>query len=111
MNIVDGCLELFKEFESELELHYVRSYIGLKKDNTSFNCTVFHPKATFVRVDVSLPDPQNWINQLTNAGVASNSALAKNGRIRMRVTKENFTFHRELLKDLFRQSYDNYGSS
>ena len=110
MNIVDGCLELFKEFESELELHYVRSYIGLTKGNTPFNCTVFHPKATFVRVDVSLPNPQNWINKLTNAGVASNSAIAKNGRIRMRVTKENFTFHRELLKDLFSQSLENYKS-
>jgi uncharacterized protein with ParB-like and HNH nuclease domain len=110
MNIVDGCLDLFKEFDSELELHFVRSYIGLTKGNAPFNCTVFHPKGTFVRVELSLPEPQKWIDQLTNAGFASNSALAKNGRIRMRVTKENFTFHRELLKDLFYQSFINYGT-
>ena len=109
MNIVDGCLDIFKEFDSSLSLHYVRSYIGLSKNGEAFNCTVFHPKATFVRIDVSIPFPTEWMDKLTSAGVANNSALAKNGRIRMRVTRENFTFHNVLLKELFAESFKNYG--
>jgi uncharacterized protein with ParB-like and HNH nuclease domain len=109
LNIVDGCLHIFEEFDPSLSLHYVRSYIGLSRHGEPFNCTVFHPKATFVRIDVSIPSTLEWMTRLTSAGVANNSALAKNGRIRMRVTRENFTFHNVLLKELFAESFKNYG--
>jgi uncharacterized protein with ParB-like and HNH nuclease domain len=108
LNILDGCFQLFKEIDSEMSLNYVQSYVGLLKNGKAYNCTLFQPTSSYVRTRVYVENPSEWITQLQNAGVSSNVALGKNGRIRIRISKENFTFHRELLRRLFEASYNRW---
>jgi uncharacterized protein with ParB-like and HNH nuclease domain len=100
LNVVDGCIQMIKEKDSDLGHNYTASYIGINKKNKPTNFVIFIPKQTFVRAVITINDVNHWRNVLFENGFKS-IAIGKRGRLKFRIDKDNLAFHSHKLKELF----------
>ncbi len=107
MNIADTCLNLIKEIDPDMSHNFTHSYIGINKRGKPNNFVVFLPKQSFIRAEVLISDAQKWSEDLNNHGFKINS-IGKKGRLKFRIDKDNVSFHKEKLKDLFRIAMDEW---
>lgn len=103
LSIVDGCIELIKEMDSDISHNYTVIYIGINKGNNAFNFAVFYPKQKFISASVSINDNIYWRKKLIENGFKATSIL-KRGRLKFRIYKDNLAFHSSVLQELFEQA-------
>lgn len=108
IKILDECYEIIKGFQPALSLNYTQTYIGLTQGHKRQNFIVFIPKQSFIRGQILTANIEEWVRKLTDSGFKVISVGKRYGRIRFRISKDNILFQRDLLKELFQTSYDNW---
>lgn len=106
--IVDECIEVLKEIDSNLHLSYNQSYMGLFKQNRPFNFLIFVAKQKFVRVEIKVEDIDKWVKKLEENEFEIVSIGKGSGRIKFRIAKSDVTKNHDLLKELFQASYNEW---
>jgi hypothetical protein len=107
MGIIDGCLEMLKQIDSQVSLTYRHGFAGLALDGHTSNFVKFYPKKqSFVRVKACPKNGEEWAEKLKTAGL---EVLAGETRIvRFRLHKGELEKHHDLLLELFRESYEEF---
>ena len=75
---------------SSFEANYRKPYIGMSSSGRSRNFVHFVPKKKFVRLKAAVPNVDDWIQRLSDAGL---EADARNGRLRVTMTSAELTEH------------------
>jgi uncharacterized protein with ParB-like and HNH nuclease domain len=107
LNITDACINIIKDLDPEMGHNYTHTYIGVNKKGKPFNFVVFLPKQTFIRAEVLINDAKKWSEDLNNSGFKINS-IGKKGRLKFRIDKDNASFHKEKLKELFKLAIEEW---
>jgi hypothetical protein len=107
LDVLDECLKIINEFEPRLSLNYTQSYIGLTEGAKRQNFVVFLPKQAFIRAEIHVPNSEDWYKKLEETNFKVNS-IGKKGRLKFRISKENVLNQRELLKTIFKESYEEW---
>ena len=102
MNITDLCINLIKEIHADMSYNYTHSYIGIDKKGKPNNFVVFLPKQSFIRAEILISDTARWTEELSKSGFKVNSIGKRSGRLKFRIDKDNISFHKEKLKELFK---------
>ncbi len=103
--IVDKCLDILHEINPNLALKYNKYYIGLIEDKIVNNFIALRPKIGFVRAQVKLEDIETWAKKLDEAGLDVLEGGRADGRLNFRLTKKDLEEHRDLLRQVFEDSY------
>ena len=104
--IVDECLGILKEISPKLDLKYNRYYIGLAEEGRPNNFIVFRAKKQFAKAEVLLSDQASWSQKLEGAGLVVLPGEKERERLHFRVSKDDPTKKRELLREVFQAAYD-----
>ncbi len=67
-----------------------------------------NPKRNWLRVGVQLERSEEWDRRLEEAGLDL-MGYSKSGRYRLRLTADDLNQSRELLMELFKASYEQFG--
>lgn len=102
--IIDSCISLLVETNSELGLNYTNSYIGINRSGKPYNFVVFKPRSTFVRLEVLVSNPYVWSEILYQSGFKI-SSIGRKGRLKLRVDRDNVNFHKDKLRSFLKQAY------
>jgi len=105
MDIADACVKIMQEFNPALKMKLNKSYVGMADGGGANNFVVFRPKKEFIRVLPKVANRQPWSEKLEAAGIVVVSDNTKNGRISIRLKKDDVVKHHDLLKELFNASY------
>ncbi|MCZ8022455.1 MAG: DUF262 domain-containing protein [Cytophagales bacterium] len=105
ISIVDNCLSILKGINTAIELNYNQSYIGLTVNNKTRNFALFVPKQNYARTSISIPNPDKWVEKLTELGLKSISINRRNGRLKFRIEKSELPGISSILETLFKESY------
>jgi hypothetical protein len=103
---IDECVEILKEIDPELTLGYTQNYIGLIKRNRPMNFAIFLPKQKFVRVEVRVSDKEKWRPRLEERDFEIIPIKSTARRIKFRLGKADVTKHRDFLKELLQEAYN-----
>ena len=93
------CFHLLKK------LKYNKYYIGLAKDGQPNNFAIFKAKKSSMLLEIRLKQSPEIQEKLDDAKLDTMDYENKWGRYRIRVDKNDITKHKELLKELLKQSY------
>jgi hypothetical protein len=107
LEVVDACFQLLREIAPDLGLNYNKYHIGLKARRAN-NFVVFRPKKSFVRIEARLPEADRWKSRLEEAGLDVMPIGRRSGRerVRFRASRDDVLRERDLVRELFRTSYD-----
>ena len=111
LEVLDECLRIINEFEPKLSLNYTQSYVGLTQGLKRRNFVIFIPKQTFIRAEIHVVENESWYKKLESSDFTVNSigkSIGKRGRIKFRISKEDVFSKRNILKDLFENSYGDW---
>ena len=111
LEVLDECLRIINEFEPKLSLNYTQSYVGLTQGLKRRNFVIFIPKQTFIRAEIHVVENESWSKKLESSDFTVNSigkSIGKRGRIKFRISKEDVFSKRNILKDLFENSYGDW---
>jgi len=108
IEIVDVCLKLLNEVDPDLNLNYNQSYIGLSHKKKTNNFVIFLPKQNFLRVQTMVNNAENWANQLKANGFKNVSIGKRNGRLKFRIDKSNIASSSQIIKEIFKNSYESW---
>lgn len=103
--LADQLLEIVKEFNPNLELKYNKYYIGLAKDGQPNNFVIFRAKKSSLLFEIRLKQSPEIQDKLDEAKLDTMDYDNKWGRYRIRVDKTDIVKHKDLLKNLMKQSY------
>jgi len=107
MGIIDGCLGVLKQIDSQITLTYRHGFAGLALDGRVSNFVTFHPKKqSFVRVKARPKSRDEWTEKLKAAGLEVLTGGTRS--VNFRLHKGDLEKNRDLLLELFRESYDEY---
>ena len=107
IGICDKALSILNaKASSQIELNYLRQYIGIRFDNKSRNYVFFGPKKKFVRINVSVDDAETWLDKLSAAGLEAQPK--PKGGLRVAVTPGEFQKHENQLRELLEQAVEEY---
>jgi len=105
--LADELLSIIKEFNPQLELKYNRHYIGLANNGRVNNFTVFRAKKNGLLTEIKLKQSPEIQEKLDKAEIETLEYNNRDFRYKIKVNKNTITKHRELLKNLMLQSYEN----
>jgi hypothetical protein len=109
VQLADELLMISKEFDPDLELKYNKFYIGISKDGRAFNFVGFRPQKQYIRIEPKLESSQEIQARLEEAELDVMEYSARDGRYRIRLSKDDIKKHAELIKDILKQAYQQYG--
>jgi hypothetical protein len=105
VKLVRECADILKEVNPEINETYKSVFIGLTISGKANNFIVFYPKKQFVTVHVRSKKREEWADRLrVAAGIQVLPAGTKS--VHFRLTQEGVDKNRELLKQLFRDAYE-----
>lgn len=102
----DDVLEIIREFNEDCQLNYNKFYIGLVQNGQSNNFVIFRPKKLFLRVEIRLQKSEEIEEKMAETGLDLMDYDSRNGRYRIRVTKNDINQHREILTELLVNAND-----
>ncbi|MDV2503807.1 MAG: hypothetical protein RX318_07615 [bacterium] len=105
VEIADDCLDILREIKEDLSLKYNKHYIGLADNARPTTFVIFRAKRHFVRVEARVSDKAIWITRLEDIGITTLPGGPQRKRIHFRLTKPEVQEYRDLLKELFEDSY------
>lgn len=104
--MADKLLALIHEFDPNIELNYVKHYIGVKKDGRVNNFVSFRPQKNALRLGIRLPKSEEIEKLIEEAGLDIDT-YDRWGAYRMRLVKGDIGKHNDVLRDLMKRAYDN----
>jgi len=105
LKVADECLGILREVSPTLNLAYKRNYIGLTEQGRANNFVLFRAKKQFLRVEVVITDQAAWSARLEETGLEILEGVTARKRMVFRLTHEELTQNRALLKELFTAAY------
>lgn len=105
--IADDLFADLKVLDPQLDLKYNKFYIGLAKNGEPSNFVIFRPKKEWLRVELRLEKTDEMDARLEEAGVDVMEYDTRWGKYRIRVTRNDFKKHEELLRELLRKAHEN----
>ena len=106
VKLVDRLLEHIKELlETSLELNFVKEYIGISRDNQSFNFVVFRPRKKVVNLEIKLPRTDEVDQELEDSAFDVMRYDKQFGYYRLRLTQADVQHFDDLLKRLLKEAY------
>lgn len=108
LSLADDCFTVLNEIDKNLQKTYTKHYMGVQNGNRPANLVVFLPKQNFLKPEVSISNIEEWAEKLSALGIEIVNKNHRNSRISFRLTKKDFDTHREIIKELFTQSYQEW---
>lgn len=109
VELADELMKLVNKLDDTLVLKYNKFYIGLAHDGQPYNFIAFKPQKTVIKVQLKLPESDEITQKFENAGLEILDYSTREGRYSIRLTKENIEIHQELLMEMIKKSYDEFG--
>ena len=106
LEMADHLLAILKEFDSELEPKYNKFYIGLAKKGEPRNFVIFRPKKDWVGIEPRIAKTDELDARVEEAGIDAMDYDVRWRRYRIRVTRDDFKKHEQLLRDLLRLAWE-----
>lgn len=104
VKLADELLEIVNEVAPGHELKYNKFYIGLAKDSQPDNFVIFRPRKTNLNMEIKLEQSREIDKLIEEAGLDLMDYDTKWQRYRVRVSKQDLTKNKELLKNLLELS-------
>jgi hypothetical protein len=104
VKLADELLEIVNEVAPGHELKYNKFYIGLAKDGQPDNFVIFRPRKTNLNMEIRLEQASEIDRLIEEAGIDLMDYDTKWQRYRIRVSKQDLTKNKELLKNLLELS-------
>lgn len=108
LSLADDCFNILTEINPKLQKTYTKNYMGIQNGNRPSNFIVFIPKRNFLKPEVSISDLEEWGEKLSAVGIEIVNKNNRNSRISFRLTKKDFDTNKDLIKELFKTSYDEW---
>lgn len=109
VKMADELLGIIREFDDTVELKYNKFYIGLSRDGRPANYALFRAQKQAIRLELRLKRDDEIEERIENAGLDVMEYSTRTRRYRLRLVKGDIPKHRELLADILRQAYEEYG--
>jgi len=107
--MADELLEVVRSLNPHLELKYNKFYIGLAKDGQPNNFVIFRPQKNAFRVEPRLQKSDEIEALVDGAGLDVMDYDSRWGRYRIRLQKGDIAKHADVLRQLFEESYKEWG--
>lgn len=107
--LADRMLELVRELQPNLDLKYNKYYIGLARNGLANNFLEFIPQKKNFIVRFMVPQSEELRQRLSQAGVDVLEYDTRWHRLPVRVSPDDFSANRELLRDVVHQAYETSG--
>jgi hypothetical protein len=104
--IADDILAIIRSFAPKVSLKYNKFYIGLSEDGRSKNFVWFRAKKNHLICEANLPQTAEWDAKLANSDIDQMPYDKRNWSYRVRLTKQDFHRHKNLLSELVRAAYE-----
>ena len=108
LSLTDDCFNILTEINPKLQKTYTKNYMGIQNGNRPSNFIVFIPKQNFLKPEVNILDLEEWAEKLSRVGIEIVNKNNRNSRISFRLTKKDFDSNRNLVKELFKKSYEEW---
>jgi hypothetical protein len=108
--IVNGILEIAKQFDPKLELTYKKHYIGLGRDGSAFNFVIFQPKKSTVTLQIRLPKTSEVDAKIAQADLDELEYESHFGRYKLRLSAGDLRGKTDVLRDLMQLAYERRAS-
>ncbi len=106
----DELLKIVQAVQPKAALNYNKHYIGLKIDGASRNFVAFRPKKTHVVMEFKLPDQGDDVKtRVEEAAMQTLAYDSQFGFFRVRIESGTARNPPEVLRDLTRQAWEEYG--
>jgi hypothetical protein len=105
--MTDELFAKLKAADPQLELKYNKFYIGLAKNGEPTTFVLFRPKKEWLRVELRLEKTDEMDARLDEAGLDVMDYDARWGKYRVRITRNDFKKHEELLRELMLKAHEN----
>ena len=109
VEIADKLLAIVKTIDPSFELKYNKFYIGLTRSGAPFNFVVFKPKKQALRMEPRLARSDDLESDLESRGLDLMDYDTRNGRYRIRLSKNDIEPNNEVLAQLLRASFEEFG--
>lgn len=103
---VDEMERLIQEFAPDYTLKYTKFYIGLARNGQPQNFVAFMPRKIAVTMDIKLPQSRELDEQIESLGLDLLKNDKRQGRYRIRLTKEDFEKNKDALMQLIRSAFE-----
>lgn len=110
MNMVDKSLEIIHSFAPNVELKYNKFYIGLAVDSIPCNFVVFKPRKKDLNFELKFGVKEEIQTIIDNNGLDDMGYDSRWKVYRIRISSAEFESKKEILKTLFKASFDEYNS-
>jgi hypothetical protein len=110
LGIVNGILEIARQFDPKLELTYKKHYIGLGRDGSAFNFVFFQPKRSTVTLQIKLPKTSDVDVKIKQADLDELEYNSHFGRYRLRLSASDLKEKTSVLRDLIQLAYERRAS-
>lgn len=109
VEIADRLLEIVKTIDPLFELKYNKFYIGLTRSGAPFNFVVFKPKKQALRMEPRLARSEDLESDLEARGLDLMDYDTRNGRYRIRLSKQDIEPNIEVLTQILTASFEEFG--
>ena len=104
VSMADKLLDLIRSFDESIELKYNKFYIGLAKEGRAFNFITFKPLKTHIVLRVIIPKTEDLDKKIDGADI--DTLDYRQGKYRLRITRDDLTSKSEFIRDLMRMAHD-----
>lgn len=104
--LADQLLDLFKQFDTSLELKYNKFYIGISRDGQPYNFVTFQPKKNLLNLALKLPRSDEIDAKIDDAGIDTLEYTKRGNFYRLRLTKSDVKSKSDVLKELAHLAYE-----
>jgi hypothetical protein len=110
VSMADQLLEIARIFDPLLELKYNKFYIGLVRDGIPRNFIIFRPKKDFIRFEPKLKNSPEAREILEKSGLDIMDYDYRWGRYRIRLQQADIENNKEVLTQIIKMAYEEFGT-
>jgi hypothetical protein len=105
VKLADRIFEMAKGIVPNIEQSYNKHYIGFWVDGKPCNFAICRPKKSFLRLEIGLPQSEEYDGILDDAGVDVLDYDRRWRKYRVNLTADDINKHKETLEGLLREAY------
>lgn len=106
LSIVNGLLDLARQFDPKLELTYKKHYIGFSRDGTPFNFIILQPTKSTVTLGVTIPKAADLDAKIEQSELDELEYNSRFGRYRLRLSSTDLKSKSLVLGELIQLAYE-----
>lgn len=111
VSLTDKLLSIIHEnIDGDIKLKYNKFYIGLERNGLINNFITFKPRKMNIIIQPKLERNSDYDTMIENTGLDFLDYSVRDGRYRIKLTKEDIETHEELLVQLFKDSEEYYNN-